>query len=720
MLPPGENLPDKLAASLKEVYNSSFFRVLLVFGVVILLLALLAIDFLPAAGAGIEAGKPSPKTIKAPQTVRVIDYQRTRVLRRQAAADVQAVYRSDPQAAVKANADVADLYRRLTVIVGDANLSAEAKQQNIKSLLPGDYSPGEIAKIAAVPAGQIPIYQEKTSELLASAMNEKIKTGDLSAVRADIAKALPSPDFGPALNKMVAGLAASELRPNYAVDSAAMRKLIEGAVSRVKPVDMVKQKGETLVREGEVVSSDQLHTLRDLGLFRSFANTDISRLFGLAMAVIVLVLTGAVYLHEFQPKIYKNNRMLLLMSIILLVTVAIGKGISPFAPSYLIPAAAAAMLTTILLNPETGVVMAAITSLFLALVVGGEVEYLLVALLGSLAGVYLTAHISYRSDLTRAGFALMLVMGVLATTSSLLSGLAPFDVLINAGWGVIGGFFATMLTIAGTQFLEYAFNVTTDMKLLELANPTQSLLKDLMMTAPGTYNHSIITGNLAESAAEKVGANPLLTRVGAYYHDIGKIRRPFFFIENQYGNNPHDKTKPNLSCLIITAHVKEGVELAKQHHLPKEIIDIVNQHHGTGLVSYFYNRAKENEEKEEICEEDFRYPGEKPRSREAALVMLADASEAAARTITKPSPNRIEQLIKKIIQTKLQDGQLDQSDLTLGDLEIIAKLYAQTLVTMYHSRIEYPACEVPRQKKGVLTGSFIKQPVQRPHRAAGS
>ncbi len=294
----------------------------------------------------------------------------------------------------------------------------------------------------------------------------------------------------------------------------------------------------------------------------------------------------------------------------------------------------------------------------------------------------------------------MLASGTVAFAAGLMKGDVGIDLLVNSGWGVVGGGAAIIITIGTLQFLESAFNITTDMKLLELSNPTQPLLKELMVNAPGTYNHSIITGNLVESVAQQVGANPVLARTGAYYHDIGKIRRPFFFVENQYGDNPHDKTQPNLSYLIITAHVKEGVELAKKHRLPQEIIDIISQHHGTSLMSYFYSRAKEHKHSDNVVEEHYRYNCDKPQSREAALIMLADAAEAAARAIAKPTHNRLEQMVRKIVKERLRDGQLDESSLTLGDLETITKGYAQTLTTMYHTRIEYPqveeAAEPPR------------------------
>ncbi len=283
----------------------------------------------------------------------------------------------------------------------------------------------------------------------------------------------------------------------------------------------------------------------------------------------------------------------------------------------------------------------------------------------------------------------------------------------NAGWGMISGIFSAVLTIGGLPFLESAFGVTTSLRLLELSSPNQFLLRELMANAPGTYNHSVVAANLAESGAEAIGADPLLSRVGAYYHDIGKMKRPFFFIENQIDINEHDKINPNLSCLIITAHVKEGVELAKEYHLPPEIIDIIQEHHGTTLVTYFYHRAKEKVAKERICEEDFRYSGMRPKSKEAALVMLADSVEAAARTMSKPSLNRLEQMIRKIVNGKLNDGQLDESALTLADLEKIVRAFTQTIASVYHYRIEYPKTEPNNKRRFEIYGNPSRQSPRR-------
>jgi len=259
--------------------------------------------------------------------------------------------------------------------------------------------------------------------------------------------------------------------------------------------------------------------------------------------------------------------------------------------------------------------------------------------------------------------------------------------------GVLNGIFVAILANGLLPYLENIFDLTSSVKLLELSNPSHPLLKRLLVEAPGTYHHSIIVGNLAENAADKIGADSLLTRVGAYFHDIGKLKRPYFFSDNQFGGeNPHSKTSPNLSSLIIKSHVKDGLELADKYSLPKAVKDIIQQHQGTGLISFFYKQAIEKSKHGNINESDFRYDGPKPQTKEAALIMLADTVEAAVRSknFNKNNHNRIELFVKELIREKLNDGQLDESSLTLHELDVIADSFVQILTGIYHKRIEYP------------------------------
>ncbi len=294
---------------------------------------------------------------------------------------------------------------------------------------------------------------------------------------------------------------------------------------------------------------------------------------------------------------------------------------------------------------------------------------------------WLVAGISFTIVLIGAGAALLgdMVDGTplsLAATSAL--------------WGAVGAATATLLALIVVPFLRDGLGLAEDIKLLEAASPAHPLMKELITKAPGTYTHSVATANLAEAAAEEIGADPLVVRVGSYYHDIGKIRRPVFFFENQRnGCNPHDEAKPTLSALIITAHVGDGSQLAEEYRLPPRIQAIIRQHHGTSLVRYFYNKAAAQDAA--VYESDFRYQGERPTSREAAIVMLADSSEAAVRALKDPSEPRVEAVVRAIVAEKTADHQLELSELTDDEIERVVGIYSRMLVSMYHARCEYPA-----------------------------
>jgi putative nucleotidyltransferase with HDIG domain len=311
-------------------------------------------------------------------------------------------------------------------------------------------------------------------------------------------------------------------------------------------------------------------------------------------------------------------------------------------------------------------------------------------LLVDVAAIASMASLKDRARLVAGASSVVAVMTAAAAGASALAGTHLDAIAREAALGAAGGVVTVIAALGLLAVFEALFGVTSDVRLLELANPSAPLMRRLMFEAPGTYTHAILTGNLAEAAAQAIGADPLLARVGAYYHDVGKLARPGFFVENQSGcSNPHANTSPSLSALIITAHVREGVELAVQHRLPPEVVDIIRQHHGTSVVSYFYRKATANGEP--VVEADFRYSGELPTSREAAIVMLADAAEAAVRAMTKPTPPRIEECVRRVLDTKLADHQLDHAELTFADLERIVEVYTRMLSGLYHPRIEYPS-----------------------------
>jgi putative nucleotidyltransferase with HDIG domain len=329
-----------------------------------------------------------------------------------------------------------------------------------------------------------------------------------------------------------------------------------------------------------------------------------------------------------------------------------------------------------------------------AILLDNSLFFFIYAFIGSIVGANGVARCEQRSVLIKAGMQVGVANALLIVFYEMFRGtLFKFDVLFNCGFGFIGGILGAVIVVGTTPIVEGIFGYTTDITLLELANLEQPVLKDLIVQAPGTYHHSIIVGSLAEAAAKAINVNPLLARVSAYYHDIGKIKKPLYFSENQGGKkNPHNRLSPSMSGLILNAHVKDGVELAKKQRLGKKILDIIQQHHGTSLISFFYQKAKEKQNPgvESIKEKDYRYLGPKPQTKEAGIVMLADAVEAASKTLSEPTSSRIKGLVSRIINSIFTDGQLEDCELTLKDLHHIEENFDRILTGIFHQRVEYP------------------------------
>lgn len=414
-------------------------------------------------------------------------------------------------------------------------------------------------------------------------------------------------------------------------------------------------------------------------------------------------------IKRYKPAYLKDARMLLLLGLLVAGTLLWGRifayllqglqrGLDlPAGTPYMfgIPIPIGAMLVTLIFDFHTAIIFSFVISLLTGIWLNSPL-YPLYAFIGSLTAAFSVIRCKKRSALIRGGIYVSAVNIVttgiiLLIGSNLFSPLSPYAFLFAA----ISGIMVASIVSVILPIIEYTFGITTDISLVELLDLDQPLMRNLMITAPGTYHHSVIVGNLAEAAAEAVGANPLLARVTAYYHDIGKIKMPEYFVENQTSAvSKHEKLTPHMSSMILIAHVKEGVELAKQYKLPGFVSDIIQQHHGTSLITYFYQKAVEQSPDELPERENYRYPGPKPQTRVAALVMMADAVEAASRTITEPTPARISALVERIINSIFLDGQIDECELTLKDMSEIKKRFTYILNSIFHRRIKYPEIEV--------------------------
>lgn len=478
------------------------------------------------------------------------------------------------------------------------------------------------------------------------------------------------------------------IRPNLTVDPEIVQKAQSDAIQSVEPVRILK--GQTIIRRGDIVTPEQVRLLKELGIQR--AEASYATVVGLVLLVAVLLIVLGIYLYQHNRRLLENEGMLMLLGLVLVVIAFLAKVLSsiPWSENgYVIPVAFGSILVAILLESRLAIMVTVVLAIFAGVLTGGSFRFFLVALVGGIVGVFSVSRVSQRGDLMRAG----VIVGAadLVTIVALAMIDRELGSIEQSYLGMVNGLVSSILAIGSLPYLESLFGITSAIRLLELSNPNHPLLKRMLLEAPGTYHHSIMVGNLAEAAAEAVEADPLLVRVGAYYHDIGKVRRPYFFVENQLGqDNPHDRISPSLSTLIITSHIKDGTEMAREAKLPDVVTDFIRQHHGTDLVKFFYHRALESDRTNTVVEQDFRYPGPKPQSKESAIVMLADGVEAAVRSLSRPTPGKVEGLVRKLIKDRLTSGELDESALTLGDLDRIAVAFVRVLSGIFHARVEYP------------------------------
>ncbi|MDM0667641.1 HD family phosphohydrolase [Clostridium perfringens] len=478
------------------------------------------------------------------------------------------------------------------------------------------------------------------------------------------------------------------VEPNFFYDKEKTDELIKETLKQVPPV-MIK-KNQIVVSEGEPVTAHQLELLGTLGLLSDSASA-LYIYIALGVLVIIVMYLQYGYIHKYYPTINKEFSKIVMISILNVFPVILAR-LFGMMSNYIIPLACMPMLITLLLNYKISLVFSMLNVILIGGAVGFNPNIIILAILNVVLGGTLLRKMQQRNDILYSSITVAVLSSILTFSVGTLTTNNFMEILADSTFAAAGAILSGILTIGVLPFFESTFDIVTNAKLLELSNPNNPLLKKLLMEAPGTYHHSILVANLAELAAEQVGGNPLLARIGAYYHDVGKTKRPYFFRENQFGKkNPHDRLKPEVSSKIIISHVKDGSELAKEYNLPKTIHDFIVTHHGETLVKYFYLTVKNNSENsDEVKEEDFKYPGPKPMSKEQGIVMLADSTEAAVRSINEPTEEKIEKMVNNIIDDKLASGQLDNCDLTLRDISKIKKCFLKALNGIHHERIEYP------------------------------
>jgi putative nucleotidyltransferase with HDIG domain len=513
-------------------------------------------------------------------------------------------------------------------------------------------------------------------------------------------------DVGYSLRNLIIDMAQRLTQPNLTLNKRETEERKKKVVAEVKAVLTQVKQGEMLLREGEKVTENDMLKLQALEF-----ETRREQLFTSGVGFVLLFMMFFVILFEVNLKIYGtptvNNRDLLFLSLMLIILFFLGEvsaslatgiaGSIPYSMEasslfYAIPVATGAMTVCLFMGLRIAIPFSIAMAFVVAFLFENRFDMFLFFLLSNIVGTYWVRTCKERGTLIKAGLKVGLVNILVVTALHMFKG-SGLDLKLVWDWtfGFVGGVSSGILATGFAPAVEMMFGYSTDIKLLELANLDRPILRKLMLEAPGTYHHSVVVGSLVEAAAADVGANPLLAKASGYYHDIGKIKKPLYFIENQVGSeNKHDKLAPSMSSLILIAHVKDGVEIARNHKLGRAIIDIIQQHHGTTLITYFYEKAKQLKGEDTVKMEHFRYPGPKPQTKEAGLVLLADAVEAASRSLENPTPARIKGLVQRIINKMFLDEQLDECELTLRDLHEIARSFNKILTGIHHHRIEYP------------------------------
>ncbi|MBT2574380.1 HD family phosphohydrolase [Bacillus sp. ISL-51] len=679
---------------------------------VLLYLLLLAIMFgllfihVKPESLNLDLFSVSDKTIYAPGTVE--DQQATEA-KKQAAEDAV----EDQYTLKKGYTDnrldlITSIFDSISEVKQDAEKEKKAPSEkslvkSVKNKLTQDVnesiSEGTIEALLHANNEDFSFVRDSVITAVNTVMSSEIPSEKLAEAKGKVAKELKSASVPSKYLSAATEIGKYAVIPNYVFDPKATDAKRQEASDSVQPVQ-IKQ-GQVLVEENDLIDREVYRKLELTGLLNN--SNLLKPVTGLLLMIGLFIATLVYYFEKQQQELKLKNKSLLLFSIITTLILVIMEVVSLFQKieytniGYLVPIAAGAILFRLLLNERLAIlgsiILAICGSMMFNQGVTGTFNYVIgiYYLISSISGILFLGKHNARSKILQAGLFvsfinMIIVLSLLLIQNTALSAVEIGTLMLM---GVVSGLAASVLIIGLMPFFETGFGILSTMRLIELSNPNHPLLRKILTETPGTYHHSVMVANLSEAACEAVGANGLLARVGAYYHDLGKTKRPQYFIENQMNmDNPHDKLSPQLSKNIIIAHTTDGANMLRSYKFPQELVDIAEQHHGRSLLKFFYYKAKEKGD--QITEEEFRYPGPKPQSKEAAIISVADSVEAAVRSMHNPNPERIEKLVRGIISDKLQDGQFSECDLTFRELDTIAKTLCATLKGIFHSRIEYP------------------------------
>jgi hypothetical protein len=649
----------------------------------------------PPAVVTFNAGAVADRAIRAPRSVSFVSESLTEAERDKAAAAVQKQFATDPAVVVNASTRLANAIGAIGRIRAD---TAQTREQKIVALtrVPDATLSQPIAQdLVDMPATEWDQVAAGLDSALRTLYAPGIRADQLEAARAEAVKALPA-GWTDRQKRVGAEILKQNLNVNVAVDQLATTLAQQDARNAVTPVQVQVTAGEIVVRDGDSVTALQVEKLRALGLANE--GIDWRGAIGLILWAGLIAAVLALFVERYATDAWLDDRKMVLVLLSLVALTAAGRALIPghAVLAYFGPFAAVAMMLTVLVGGRTALATQIAGALHVG-IISGQVELISYVLVPALLGM---------AAVRRATTARAFAVGAVAVAAGNIGVILAFVLVGRAAdalgvaqliiGAVVSGMGSGLLAFAGMVILGHLFRIPTVFELRELGDPNHPLLRQLLLRTPGTYHHSLLVANLAERAAEVIGADPLVARVGAYYHDIGKMRNPTAFIENQTGANPHDELDPLVSAGIVAAHIKDGLALADRYHLPAQIREMIPGHHGTSVAKYFFQLAQQRGQAPD--ERSFRYPGPRARSKEAGIVMLADGTEASVRSLSEKNPETIRGMVDKIIDERVADGQLDECDLTFRDVQTIRDAFCELLLGVYHERIPYPEDRITRIK----------------------
>ena len=665
---------------------------------------ILAADIVPR-GLGLQVGQVAPDDIRAPRQLDVVSQVATDQARQAARDSVPFKYDYTPERAATIADQQGAAFSR-SVAAADAafqaSLKPAARQELLKSVLPNLGGDVRGTFLALTPDSWKTVRSE-AARLLDEVERTELRDTEVAASQATLSGRV-APSLTAAQRDLVIALVQPLLVPNSSYSQAQTDQARQRAADTVTPIHALIQQGQTIVRKGDPITAQDLEKINAFDLNRSAL--DAAKLAGWALLAGVFVFLLLAWVWRFRPSLWHRDNALLLVGLILVVaTFGLKLTAGRLILAFFVPTAAAGMLIAILLDPGAAMVVMAVLALIGGAANGGSIEMATYIFVGGFVGMMAVRRGDRLNAFIQAAIAMTIVNAVVVSTFALLGEHDVTGVFQLWGASVAAAVGSSVAAVGTFAVLGNLFGILTVFQLLELANPSQPLLRRLLVETPGTYHHSIMVGNLAERAAEAIGADPLVTRVAAYYHDIGKLANPLAFIENQAGaENIHDQLQPQVSASVLKQHVADGIDIAYKAKLPTALIAFIPQHHGTAIMSYFYARAKEQAAEpygdlataagakaaEAVDERRFRHMGPKPQSREAAVLMLADGVEASVRSLSARDEPAIRAMVGRIIDERLADNQFDECDLTLRDVERIREAFVAQLLGMYHQRVAYP------------------------------